>query len=75
MMPTAPGGQGNAISLRALNRATLTVEQFAPLAAHDQASVAEEGARLLTFTSPDADDHQIRFTPAGKPGTQRTSLR
>jgi hypothetical protein len=60
---------------RERSTATLTVELFAPLAAHDQASVAEEGARLLTFTSPDADDHQIRFTPAGKPGTQRTSLR
>jgi hypothetical protein len=60
---------------RERSTATLTVELFAPLAAHDQASVAEEGARLLTFTSPDADDHQIRFIPAGKPGTQRTSLR
>ena len=55
--------------------ATLTVELFAPLPADDQATVAEEGARLLAFTSPDADVHQIRFTPAGAPGTHRTSLR
>jgi hypothetical protein len=32
-------------------------------------------ARLLVFTSPDADVHEIRFTPAGRPGTHRTSLR
>jgi hypothetical protein len=60
---------------RERSTAALTVELFAPLSAHDQASVAQEGARLLAFTSPDADDHQIRVAPAGKPGTQRTSLR
>jgi hypothetical protein len=37
---------------RERSTAALTVELFAPLSAHDQASVAQEGARLLAFTCP-----------------------
>ena len=50
-------------SLRALNRATL-----------DRQLLLRRG-RLLAFTSPDAGVHGLVFTPAGAPGTHRTSLR
>jgi hypothetical protein len=60
---------------RERDAATLTVELFEPLPAHERAAVRREGARLLAFTSPDAGVHEIRFVPAGEPGTHRSSLR
>ncbi len=41
--------------------ATLRIEPFAPLAAQDRTSLAEEGARLLTFVAADAESHDIQF--------------
>ncbi|HET6214250.1 MAG TPA: crosslink repair DNA glycosylase YcaQ family protein, partial [Micromonosporaceae bacterium] len=55
--------------------ATLTVELFSALSAADRTAAGEEAARLLAFTSPDAQTHDIRFVPAGEPGTHRMSLR
>lgn len=41
--------------------ATLTIEPFAPLPAPDRAALADEGARLLTFSAADAAAQHIRF--------------
>jgi Winged helix DNA-binding domain len=46
---------------RTRDRATLHVEQFAPLSAADRAAVTEEGGRLLAFAEPDAHEVDVRF--------------
>ncbi|HEV2403911.1 MAG TPA: winged helix DNA-binding domain-containing protein, partial [Ktedonobacterales bacterium] len=45
--------------------ATLTVTSFAPLAAPDRDTLAEEGARLLAFVAPDSVAREARFVAAG----------
>jgi Winged helix DNA-binding domain len=43
-------------------QAVLTVEPFAPLGKLDRSAVSDEGARLLAFALPTAEDQDIRFT-------------
>jgi hypothetical protein len=45
--------------------ATLTVRLLAPLSPAEQADLADEGTRLLTFAAPDANHHDLRFEPPG----------
>ena len=49
---------------RAGDRATLVVKTLRPLSAEDRVAVAEEGARRLAFTAPDASDYDVRFEAA-----------
>jgi hypothetical protein len=44
--------------------AILTIDPFERLSKEQTAAVTTEGARLLAFAAPDADTHDIRFTPA-----------
>jgi hypothetical protein len=44
-------------------RAVLTVRLFAPLTPRERDETAQEGAALLRFAAPEADRHDIRFTP------------
>lgn len=46
---------------RQRDTATLLIQPFRPLTTVDQAALAEEGARLLTFVAGDAQEHDIRF--------------
>ena len=42
--------------------ATLNIESYGSLSNQDRDTVADEGARLLTFAASDAKDRQIEFT-------------
>jgi hypothetical protein len=44
---------------RTKNTATLVIEPFGLLSAVDRAALGEEGARLLTFSAADAQNHEI----------------
>jgi len=44
--------------------ATLRIQPFTRLSATDAAAVADEGARLLSFTAADATTHDLQLTPA-----------
>jgi hypothetical protein len=47
-------------------RAALLVQPFTPLAKAERAALTEEGARLLAFTEPDAEAHDVRFPRAAR---------
>ncbi|WP_017595280.1 winged helix DNA-binding domain-containing protein [Nocardiopsis potens] len=44
--------------------AVLTIEEFTPAQGETRGAVMEEGARLLGFWAPEAEDYDIRFTRA-----------
>lgn len=46
------------------DRATLVVRSLRPLSASDRVAVAEEAARRLAFSAPDASDYDVRFEAA-----------
>lgn len=48
-------------SERNRGRVALKIQPFEPLPERDRDALAEEGARLLAFTAPDADNHDVRF--------------
>jgi hypothetical protein len=47
---------------RTRGKATLTIEQFEPLAKKDRDALVEEGERLIRFTGNDAEAFEVRFT-------------
>jgi hypothetical protein len=48
-------------STRHRGAATLVIEPFTALRGEDRSALIEEGGRLLAFSAPDADCHDIRF--------------
>jgi hypothetical protein len=53
---------------RHVDRATLLIEPFVRLARKDAASLAAEGARLLSFAAAEAGIHDVEIAPAAVAG-------